>query len=95
MKDMANRRMACALGALLLAGPALAGEPCVDARVGIDAAHQTTDYSDAVRAAAKEVIRPDALTWIVVGDLKKIEEPVRKLGIGKVEVIDADGKVMK
>jgi len=47
---------------------------------------------DAVRAAANEVIRPDALTWIVVGDLAKIEEPVRKLGIGKVEVIDADGK---
>jgi len=50
---------------------------------------------DAVRAAAKEIIRPDALTWIVVGDLRKIEEPVRKLGIGKVEVIDADGKVRK
>ena len=47
---------------------------------------------DAVRAAAKEVIRPDALTWIVVGDLKKIEEPVKKLGIGKLEIIDADGK---
>ena len=44
MKDMANRRMACALGALLLAGPALAGEPCVDARVGIDAAHQTITF---------------------------------------------------
>ena len=31
----------------------------------------------------------------LTGDLKKIEEPVRKLGIGKVEVIDADGRVMK
>ena len=50
---------------------------------------------DAVRAAANEVIRPDALTWIVVGDLKKIEAPVRKLGIGKIEVIDANGKVRK
>jgi len=50
---------------------------------------------DAVRAAANEVIRPDALTWIVVGDLKKIEEPVKKLGIGKVEIIDADGKPVK
>jgi predicted Zn-dependent peptidase len=50
---------------------------------------------DAVRAAAKEVIRPDALTWIVVGDLKKIEEPVKKLGIGKLKIIDADGKLVK
>jgi zinc protease len=50
---------------------------------------------DAVRAAAKEVIRPDALTWIVIGDLKKIGPPVRKLGIGAVEVIDADGKVVR
>jgi predicted Zn-dependent peptidase len=47
---------------------------------------------DAVRAAAKEVIRPDALTWIVVGDLGKIGQAVRDLGIGTVEVIDADGR---
>ncbi len=50
---------------------------------------------DQVRAAAKEVIHPDALTWVVVGDLKQIEAPVRKLNIGKVQVIDADGKVLR
>ena len=49
----------------------------------------------AVEAAAKEVIRPDALTWIVVGDLKKIEQPVRDLKIGTVEVIDTDGKPVR
>ncbi|GAA0710987.1 pitrilysin family protein [Dokdonella soli] len=49
----------------------------------------------AVQAAAKEVIRPDALTWIVVGDLKKIEQPIRALKIGEVKVIDADGKVAR
>ena len=49
----------------------------------------------AVQAAAKEVIRPDALTWIVVGDLKKIEQPIRDLKIGEVKVIDADGKVVR
>ncbi|MFI4970178.1 MAG: M16 family metallopeptidase [Lysobacterales bacterium] len=49
----------------------------------------------AVNAAAKQVITPAALTWIVVGDLKKIEQPVRDLKIGKVEVIDADGKVVR
>ena len=30
-----------------------------------------------VRAAAKEVIRPEGLTWVVVGDLKAIEKPIR------------------
>ena len=50
---------------------------------------------DAVRAAAKEVIRPDSLTWIVVGDLSKIEAPVRALNIGEVKVVDGEGKVLR
>ena len=49
----------------------------------------------AVQAAAKEVVRPDALTWVVVGDLSKIEKPVRDLGIGEVKVMDADGKAVR
>jgi predicted Zn-dependent peptidase len=49
----------------------------------------------AVQAAAKEVIRPDALTWIVVGDLKKIEQPIRGLKIGEVKVIDTDSKIVR
>ncbi|MBC6943148.1 MAG: insulinase family protein [Xanthomonadales bacterium] len=47
---------------------------------------------DQVRAAAREVIHPDALTWVVVGDLKQIEAPVRKLGLGEVQILDANGK---
>lgn len=50
---------------------------------------------EAVQAAAKEVVRPDALTWVVVGDLSKIEKSVRELGIGEVKVIDADGKAVR
>ena len=46
---------------------------------------------DAAQSAVK-VIRPDSLTWIVVGDLSKIEASVRALNIGEVSVIDADGK---
>ena len=30
-----------------------------------------------VEAAAREVIRPDTFTWVIVGDLTKIEKPVR------------------
>jgi len=47
---------------------------------------------DQVRAAATEVVRPQALTWVIVGDLSKIEAGIRGLGIGPVQVIDADGK---
>jgi zinc protease len=46
----------------------------------------------AVRAAAREVIAPDAALWVIVGDLAKIEKPVRDLGLGEVVVVDADGK---
>jgi predicted Zn-dependent peptidase len=48
-----------------------------------------------VQAAADEVVHPDHLTWVIVGDLKKIEAPVRALNLGKVQVLDADGKPVK
>ncbi|MEO8672487.1 MAG: pitrilysin family protein [Tahibacter sp.] len=50
---------------------------------------------DAVRAAATQVIHPDAFTWVVVGDLAKIEAGVRGLKLGEVQVIDASGKVLR
>ena len=49
---------------------------------------------DAVRQAA-DLIKPKALTWVVVGDLSKIEAPVRALKLGTVSVIDADGKAVR
>ncbi|MFZ1795952.1 MAG: hypothetical protein WAU14_04310, partial [Dokdonella sp.] len=48
-----------------------------------------------IEAAARAVIKPDALTWVIVGDLKKIEAPVRALKLGDVKVMDADGKVLR
>jgi len=50
---------------------------------------------ESVQAAAKEIYRPDALTWVIVGDLSKIEKPVRALNLGEVQVLDADGKVLR
>jgi predicted Zn-dependent peptidase len=44
-----------------------------------------------VEAAAKEIIHPDQLTWVIVGDLKTIEAPVRALKLGDMQVLDADG----
>ncbi|KRE94398.1 peptidase M16 [Frateuria sp. Soil773] len=48
-----------------------------------------------VEAAAKEIIHPGQLTWVIVGDLKQIEAPVRALKLGEVQVIDADGKAAR
>jgi zinc protease len=47
-----------------------------------------------VNASAGKLIHPEALTWVVVGDLAKIEKGVRALNLGEVEVIDADGKAV-
>ena len=46
-----------------------------------------------VNAAAKEVVRADNLTWIVVGDRAKIETGVRELNLGEFRLIDVDGKI--
>ncbi len=45
-----------------------------------------------VRAAATEIVHPEQLTWVVIGDRTKIEKPVRALNLGDLQVIDADGK---
>jgi len=41
--------------------------------------------------ALKAVVKPEAMARGVAGDLCKIEQPVRALGIGEVEIVDADG----
>ena len=43
--------------------------------------------------SAKEVVRPDNLIWIVVGDRAKIEAGVRELNLGEFRLMDTDGKV--
>jgi zinc protease len=42
-------------------------------------------------AAAKQVIHPDNIVWVVVGDRAKIESGVRELNFGEIQFIDADG----
>jgi len=57
---------------------------------------QLTSLSVAdINAAAPKIIKPDQLTWVVVGDLAKIEKPVRALNFGDVTVLDADGNVLR
>jgi hypothetical protein len=41
--------------------------------------------------AAAATLAPGAMTWVVVGDLSQIEQPIRDMKLGTVTVIDADG----
>ena len=41
-------------------------------------------------AAAGKFVKPEELTWVIVGDRAKIEAGVRELGFGDVEVIRAE-----
>jgi predicted Zn-dependent peptidase len=58
--------------------------------VGYKARNEAMTSKD-VQAAASS-IKPQALTYVVVGDLSKIEQPVRALDLGPVTVLDSDGK---
>ena len=40
---------------------------------------------------AREVIHPDNIVWVVVGDRAKIESGIRELNFGEIRFIDADG----
>ncbi len=52
---------------------------------------KTSDVND----AAKEVVRPDNMTWVVVGDRAKIEAGVRELNLGEFHIMDTNGKVVQ
>jgi zinc protease len=47
---------------------------------------------DQAEQAGRELLRPDALTWVIVGDLEKIGEEVRALGLGEALEIDVEGR---
>ena len=44
-----------------------------------------------VTHAAHEVIKPDNLIWIIVGDRSLIEEDIRALDLGQIHFLDSDG----
>ena len=59
-------------------------------------------YADLVSAVsveetnttARAELKPDQLIWIVVGDLGEIESEVRALGLGELDLMDADGRLL-
>lgn len=48
-----------------------------------------------ITGTADALLRPDAMTWVVVGDLSKIEPKIRALNLGQVEVWDAEGHTVQ
>ena len=48
-----------------------------------------------IAAATRDVIRPDRLVWIVVGDRTVIEDGIRELELGEVHHVDADGILLE
>ena len=48
-----------------------------------------------VAMAAREVLHPDRLIWVIVGDRAKIEAGIQDLGWGGIQLLDADGNLVK
>ncbi len=46
----------------------------------------------AVAATAKKLVQKSGIVFVIVGDRAKIEEGVRSLNLGTVQILDADGK---
>jgi zinc protease len=69
--------------------------------------HLASDYYDTyagrvksmtltdTNAAATEVVKPQNLVWVIVGDRSKIESGVRELNLGEIRFVDADGNPVK
>jgi zinc protease len=47
------------------------------------------------QAAAQKYIHPEKMVVLAVGDRSKIEEEMKKLNLGKMEIRDTDGKIVK
>ena len=45
---------------------------------------------EALNAAAAKVVKPGELTWVVIGDLKKVESGIRELNYGEIVKIKID-----
>lgn len=44
-----------------------------------------------VREAAKEVLHPEKLTWIIIGDRKTVEPQLKALKLKNIKILDRDG----
>jgi zinc protease len=66
---------------------------------GLDDRYYDT-FAEKVRAqtiqslteVAAEVVHPDQLVWVIVGDRSKVEPGIRELKLGEIRILDTDGK---
>jgi zinc protease len=78
---------------------ALAGAITDIVSFGLDDRYYDT-FAEKVRAqtiqnltqVAAEVVHPDQLIWVIVGDRSKIEASIRELKLGEIRLIDSNGK---
>lgn len=81
---------------------AVSGDLVSLVRYGLEPDHYDTyvekvralDVAD-VAAAARDVIQPDRLVWVVVGDRAVVENGIRELSLGDLRFIDADGNLLE
>ncbi|AOS96057.1 Peptidase M16 inactive domain protein [Microbulbifer aggregans] len=50
---------------------------------------------DTIHSLARETIKPDQFTWVIVGDKRKIADGIRDLDIAPIVEIDADGNLVE
>ena len=48
-----------------------------------------------IQGAAEEVMHPEQLIWVIVGDRAEIESQISELGLGDLEVMDTNGNLLK
>jgi zinc protease len=48
-----------------------------------------------VNSVARKLIKPDNMTWVIVGDRSRIEAGLNELGYGDAILIDADGNLVE
>ena len=48
-----------------------------------------------VQSAAKTVVHPDNVIWVIVGDRAKIEPGIRELNLGEVKILSPQGKILQ
>jgi zinc protease len=51
--------------------------------------------AEQAQAVAQEYIHPEKMVILAIGDRGKIEEEMKKLNLGKIEIRDTDGKITK
>jgi zinc protease len=81
---------------------AVLGSLITSARYGrpLDYAARLTESFEALRlqdlqSAAEDVVQPDALTWIIVGDLAQIRDQIEALEIAPIEIWDDNGQPVR